>query len=627
MKKTDEERKNLIQGINSSNKKLIQNSIAELNAKGLEEEFFILSEDSLAEWHVNSLEKSDFKIERVNIDIDFNFRLSNLTVSSIHFSKCHFKKSIELIELNSTSSIQFSDCHFYRNLKIIRSKSTSISFTGNNFYNNDISIHDHNGETSLSFTMNAAANSISLKNFTLQSINFIENNALNADYKGRKGIFCNNVSLTQIEAKNLILNANLLVNKKINIQNCQFDKLSCSATATPTDNLILEMKIDNGKIIDLEIQNTNYKILLLSNFAAKKIDIKAKGENLIINNLNSLNKDESYVRLSGTYSSVKLSDLFFFKSIQFLEDFKSTRDTSIKNIKTTEIIFSKPSKETSYNSNLSLSTISNLNNKLYIFKQPVKLHFHRILFYGNLDLRNCILEENSFNGCEFNRNIDFNNVTFHIVPKLHNINFNDTCHINFVSCNFKDFGNIEAESSYRSLKNQSIKTNYDYGEHLFTALEIRSRLTKFKFYKIEKIMGMTAWVFNKFGESITRPFLWWLASFVIFSIICYQINAISIINTDKLPLTAYGGTWLDFLSTDNEARSKFLIISYNIKNFWSSINYSLINSIIIFKFTTVAKFLYPKYRCILFLGIFQSVLSSTLIYLFIIGIKKRFRQK
>lgn len=132
---------------------------------------------------------------------------------------------------------------------------------------------------------------------------------------------------------------------------------------------------------------------------------------------------------------------------------------------------------------------------------------------------------------------------------------------------------------------------------------------------------------NKLGESIIRPFLWWLSSFIIFFILCYQLDAISVINPSKVPFESYNNTWLSFLSLDESVRNNYPLGSYRVKNLWASMNYSLMHSIFVIKFTAVANFLYPKSSIIYFIGMLQSILSSILIYLFIIGIKKRFRQR
>ena len=321
--------------------------------------------------------------------------------------------------------------------------------------------------------------------------------------------------------------------------------------------------------------------------------------------------DKTLVQVKGRFDKLSIEKTGYIDMVKLSNVTTEQQVLSLKSLDVGAIYLDKitPSKRTNphplvYGLLLEFSDVKSTREK------GVKVHIKDIDFEDKVLFKDIELGSVILDAVEFKETVEFAGVEFNEYPGFYEKNFSDKCHVQFSNCNFEKWflGDIDnssnAEEFFRSMKNQSIKTNYEYGEHLFTALELKARNRKLKQNDSEKWLGRAGWKLNKFGISLMQPFWWWLATMVGITIFYYGFGLVKTRATSNI-----------FCDGD-----------LFLKDIWPSFLYSFENALFFTKVLLSEKCYYPTIGGY-FLGIFQMILSAVLLYLFITGVKKRFRQK
>ena len=351
--------------------------------------------------------------------------------------------------------------------------------------------------------------------------------------------------------------------------------------------------------------------------------------NIEINNLSRYaNKKENFlqVKIDGCFDNLIVQNVKKANLVDLINIKRIQTKAVLRYIDTEKLFIVNVGREIGYVNipyKYQKNKNDNLDNKKYInyFElsniintqgENVIIKLENVEFSEKVLFNNIILGKNTFEKVLFQKNVEFSSVIFHNYLELHQDNFTNDTHVQFLGCKFDiwnrdiDYKAESIEESFRVLKNQSKKVNYEYGEHLFTALELRTRVIKIKWewfnintWSFEKFLGEMGWFVNQFGNLLGRPLLILGILCVIFTILYYSSSLV-----------------LHSKCNDIYCSSKWL----------PSVRYSIDNTLFFTKILSSEKF-YRTTNGGYFLGIFQIILSAPLLYLFIIGVKKRFRQK
>ena len=484
------------------------------------------------------------------IEFDFNLNIVALkNVKNIFFMNCVFKEKVR-ISRSSINELSFRNCLFPKEIVFNDTTSKLIDFQNRMLWknlrvNNYISSHDP------------------------LPIDIHENNDKN----------------------------------KIQFSNCNIEELQWRAGHICNPQVL----ISGGKILTWNVGNLvshsqghwTIQNLSLSKFNFNSGDSKSSLKMQTI----SGHAPDSTINANGNFENLNIETLTHFQEINLTDITINQNEFLLKNIDAKSIHINN----LNYNSNhnevdglyLELSKLKNT------FDKGIAINVTNMVFEGKILFKDIALSKASFYNVKFNDSLEFINVKFYCYLALWENNFTDKCHIQFSNCKFKtprpsdDYNSKKAEESFRILKNQSKKINYEYGEHLFTALELKARCDKLKWSNFEKWIGEFGWRINKFGESLLIPFLMWASTIIYFTFFYYGYN---------------------LLDVANKTHSNFF--EYYIP----SALYSLDNALFFTKILSRENFHYPTIAGSLW-GAFQFILNAIFLYLFIAGVKKRFRQK
>ena len=197
----------------------------------------------------------------------------------------------------------------------------------------------------------------------------------------------------------------------------------------------------------------------------------------------------------------------------------------------------------------------------------------------------------SFQNNTFNKNIDLLDLS---IPK----------NISLLGNKFKYFGR-GSTIYYRDLKQKFLSIgNNNHASH-FQGLEMKAIFMNAKLFSEDKILGFFSWVFNDFGMSLFRPLGILLISLAVFMFL-YSL---------------WGSPFV--ISLKGAEGWPTEIKDWNICG--KSLLFSIYNTLGPFGFF-LNKYLLPSNLFVEIFSFTQKVVSSVLIYLFIVGLKKRFRQ-
>jgi hypothetical protein len=254
-------------------------------------------------------------------------------------------------------------------------------------------------------------------------------------------------------------------------------------------------------------------------------------------------------------------------------------------------------------------------------RSQIALDANDVTFAHDLDFKNLFINDLHFRVCEINGYANIEGVEFSVPPKIHGTVIKTYLGLSNVSVPVPKLGAYVYLDDYRSLKQIMKAQGNDRYESLFSSCELDCRLAEMNLKTIKNwedrfevwILGFYE-LFNKKGRSLFRPALLLLASFIVCLTMAwmatyYPDSTFYLLKREALP------AWIGEVGDSNFALSLVrslqtasgplgLIFEANI-DFKSS---SLILMWII--------------RSMFFM---QSLISTLLIYLLVIGIKRRIR--
>lgn len=231
-----------------------------------------------------------------------------------------------------------------------------------------------------------------------------------------------------------------------------------------------------------------------------------------------------------------------------------------------------------------------------------------------------------FNGAQFTNYVSFKFCNFTKAPDFLGAKF--TNHVSFYGAEFSDVTSTESEGRYRLLKDKMREVSNDADEILFSSYELESRHKDFKKSdRWQYFFSFLYWILNNYGRSLMRPVVSILIIWVFFAVVFFKFEN-SFYVDDKLGLPNIP-ILHELKISDNSAKAIEHHSWVTDTKFDSrpvqSMKFSAINMlgplrlISFFEGFKVTTFAYMMLTWI------QSVLATILWYLFIVGIKRRFR--
>lgn len=229
-------------------------------------------------------------------------------------------------------------------------------------------------------------------------------------------------------------------------------------------------------------------------------------------------------------------------------------------------------------------------------------------------VHNSELEHFYANDSVFRGKTSFRFVTFHNAPEFFGATlYKDTT---FSGCIFPNTPS-ESLGNYRVLKEFMGDLRNDKDEMRFMSLELKCHHDELNFKTIEssfeKICSICAAWFNDYGLSLVRP-IWWIIGLALFG---------GIVNSSFNLVTK--NPEINVLLVDPDLNASWKTEIYYASNLFQSFYLSLINSIGPLKLLLGEPVVIQKYLIGQTLSFIQNIVSSILIFMFVTGIKRRFK--
>ena len=242
---------------------------------------------------------------------------------------------------------------------------------------------------------------------------------------------------------------------------------------------------------------------------------------------------------------------------------------------------------------------SNIKN-IYLMKRI------REIFFIKGSLRNVYFSSS------IERFLVFEKTNFQKAPLLPSKGVLDnTEHINFSGCSFNEFSKT-ATGIYRLNKEFFEKRKNEAEKTRFTSLELRSRGAGLKWSVsdfFEKIASIIYYQLNGSGFSLGRPLLW-LGGLTFVAFILYWCGDLTTINENF----------------KNYQYKDWILDIKNRGNCGQSLYYSILNSLGPLRLIPMTQVVVAKHWWVQTISFVHGFLSTVLWYLFLMGIKKRFKQ-
>ena len=521
----------------------------------------------------------------------FNFKVEVIAPkdTSIFLKNCIFNKGLTILTSGKAHTIRFENCHFNKDVRFDKMNCDIFCFQTEEYV-------EFSGIERL-------------RNFKLASHNgkifHFGNNKL------RYSPFGNMDGIDKEKSK------------KITFNSCDIGKLDWSEKHLQKVKVCIEnSKVIHGNIRDIRTERKSDKAtkwnILNTIVSTIVFDAGKAGYYFKSSKIRAINgkKAKASLKIKGYFDDLSISDYENFDEVILENISLRQRNFRLQNIDSKLIEIKKfqhfiDEKDKQHDAHVEIANTKKPK------EGPVSISILDTIFEGRISFKNLLMGNNIFKNANFKDSLSFSNVTFENYPRLYGSNFSrsETCDLDFIDCkyNFWDSDLEYAEESFRSIKNQSRKTNYEYGEHLFTAFELRARNKKLKWSNPEKWFGQLGWFVNEFGKSLSKPLFILIVLGMFFAITYHCMGLVYALSShgELVPET-------------------FEYIYFNKTYCWSewipSLRYSLDNTLFFTKIFPGKRFYAPTAWGYV-LGIFQIIISASLLYLFITGIKKRFRQK
>lgn len=273
-----------------------------------------------------------------------------------------------------------------------------------------------------------------------------------------------------------------------------------------------------------------------------------------------------------------------------------------------------------------------------------ELNCQSAIFYGEVQLNKVNIEKVNFSQCKFRNEFifseaqvinftangaifesitSFRDTIFKIAPRFHNAKlFQDT---EFQGSQLDDVRSEGAEAAYRTLKFLMADLKNDGAEMYFAACELHSRRKKLGFKeRWEWFFSWTYFIANDYGRSLVRPVACLGAVFLIFSLFysyypSVVLEPISInprFYDPDIKIDHIKNSWLSNIRSDSCWRG--FVCSRGVL-------FSFFNTLGPLRLVPAFDVLIPTNITLQLFSLMQNVLSTIFIFLFVIGVKRRFK--
>ena len=231
-------------------------------------------------------------------------------------------------------------------------------------------------------------------------------------------------------------------------------------------------------------------------------------------------------------------------------------------------------------------------------------------------------------GAFYQTSVDFTGTTFGMAPVFsalppkppqEALPQNATFH----NCTFRDVTSPDAEPRYRAIKFIMGFHHHDAEAYRFAALEIHSRRKRLRF-KSEPVEFVASYLYhlaNDYGESLTKPIIGWFLLLLVLTVAYSADNAL-VLDSKAVSDTFLNSTWLGKAIQVPIGSTDSCLLHFTYRG----LIFSLQQSIGPLKVLTYnSGVLIPKTSWIQIIAVIHSIISTVLLYLFIAGIRKRFK--
>ncbi|WP_374029686.1 hypothetical protein [Bdellovibrio bacteriovorus] len=513
-----------------------------------------------------------------------------------------FTSPVELIINSPNADLSIRDCLKTHNLKIKNSTLKNLSFLCD-FENQNLEICDVNVSESIStnsssrslagFHLKSTTNTHSVKNLTLYGQGHLEELEV-------QGYTINKIGLYLLSRNTNLTDCNLTFEEQL-FQNTS-NSISIIRTTFTED--IIKSQITFPKL-DFESVTFNKKFEL-------------SGCNLKDTKFRSLtcNGTPAMKIVHGGISGILEINNFIGDNIYLRARFGEAKilNTNHKalQIQATDAVFSSELEisDSDFKA-LTLSREGTTDGLSSLHLKSVKLErltMTNLKISGRTRVHSCTIGDFNANYAQFLEQTSFDDTKFLKAPHFFESKlFPDT---NFRGSDFKGV-DAAAEGRFRKLKHHMKTIENDRDEAVFSSLELHSRTKGLKWtnHFEEKVLGYAYLMANKFGRSIILPGVWLLLLFALGTVVYLQPNAISF-SPPSLSHPLFDSWYFDVQSMCPGLQAAL---------------FSFFNSLGPVRLLTGLNIFIPGSFEIVAFSWFQLVLSSILWYLFIVGIRRRFR--
>ncbi|WP_413942712.1 hypothetical protein [Bdellovibrio sp. HCB-162] len=263
----------------------------------------------------------------------------------------------------------------------------------------------------------------------------------------------------------------------------------------------------------------------------------------------------------------------------------------------------------------------------FLFEKAKMVKISDTNFESDFYFENSVISDFEIMKCEFYRYASFKFSEFYLAPNFSNVGF--THSTTFHGAKFLDTKSKESEGRYRNLKEMMSKISNDSDEVLFSSYEIESRRKDlWKADKFEWFFSLLYSGANSYGRSVSKPFFWMFVVWLFFVVVFFFTDAV-FVDTKKSDNVAITQLDKDIIESGVAQRIE-PEISWTIRaatetKCYKAAVFSGINMLGPLRLVSFFEgFKVTAFRYVLVTW-FQSILATILWYLFIVGIKRRFR--
>lgn len=240
-------------------------------------------------------------------------------------------------------------------------------------------------------------------------------------------------------------------------------------------------------------------------------------------------------------------------------------------------------------------------------------------------IEDCEFQKSSFRESQFGSYTSFKRSSFKVAPNFAQAKFLHAT--TFRGCKFFDITSKNSEGRYRNLKDLMRQIANDSDEMIFSSYELESRQKDlWKEDPFEYAIGITYYLINSYGRSIFLPLRAMLVIWLIYAWIFWYFESFYIETTAHRAQIAHAEIKLpEQSSSQSPPEVSWTVHAANENRIVRASIFSGINMLGPLRLVSFFEaFKLTKFRYVL-LTWSQSIVATVLWYLFIVGIKRRFR--